>query len=167
MTSFFYVVSIAFHTSVSVLRKCMNTSRKNILLAESAATRAPGRGESVTELMPYHELPSPLVHLLWWQTYITILNVHSSMNVDGFHPFTTINGWQMLFMFGACCKRGRHLYTTTTTPSCYILASYCHLSATLQTMSIIVVNLQDIRIFIALLRFSFDSPSYLPPAIQS
>ena len=38
-----------------------------------------------------------------------------------------------------------------------------HLSATLQTMSITVVNLQDsravFRIFIAPLRFSFDSPS--------
>jgi len=41
----------------------MNTSRKNPL-AESAATRAPGRGESVTELVAVHELPSPLVHLL-------------------------------------------------------------------------------------------------------
>jgi len=30
MTSFFYVVSIAFHTSVSALRKCMNTSRKKL-----------------------------------------------------------------------------------------------------------------------------------------
>jgi len=28
MTSFFYVVSIAFHTSVPELRKCMYTSRK-------------------------------------------------------------------------------------------------------------------------------------------
>jgi hypothetical protein len=37
------------------------------------------------------------------------------------------------------------------------------MTATLQTMSITVVNLQDnravFRIFIALLRFSFDSPS--------
>ena len=53
MTSFFYVVSIAFHTSVPALWKCMNTSRKKIPLAESAATRAPGQGESVTELMPF------------------------------------------------------------------------------------------------------------------
>ena len=41
MTSFFYVVSIAFHTSVPALQKCMDTSRKKSLLAESAATRAP------------------------------------------------------------------------------------------------------------------------------
>ena len=40
-----------------------------------------------------------------------------------------------------------------------------HLSATPQTISITVVNLQDNRavfqIFIALLRFSVDSPSYI------
>ena len=36
-----------------------------------------------------HELPSPLVHLLQWQTCVTILNFHSSTNFDGFHPFTT------------------------------------------------------------------------------
>ena len=41
MTSFFYVVSIVFHKSVPALRKCMDTSRKKSLLAESAAIRAP------------------------------------------------------------------------------------------------------------------------------
>ena len=40
MTSFFYVVSSEFHTSVSALQKCMDTSRK-CLLAESATTHAP------------------------------------------------------------------------------------------------------------------------------
>jgi len=59
---------------------------------------------------------------------------------------------------------GRHLYTTTA-PSCCFPASYCHLSATLQTMSILVSlqgNRVVFRIFISLLRFSFDSPSYMP-----
>jgi len=83
------------------------------------------------------------------------------MNFDGFHLFTTQKkDDRMLLFFGACCKRGRHLYTTTVS-SCCIPASYCHLSATLQTISIIVVNLQDnravVRIFIALLRFLFDT----------
>ena len=63
----------------------------------------------------------------------------------------------------ACCKRSRHLYTTTA-PSCYIPAPYCHLSVTLRTISITAVNLQDkravFRIFIARLRFSFDSTLY-------
>jgi len=74
-------------------------------------------------------------------------------------------GDRTLFFFGACCKRGRHLYTTAA-PSCCFPASYCHLSATLQTMSVNVVNLQNnravFRIFIAPLRFSFDSPPYIP-----
>jgi hypothetical protein len=41
MTSFFYVVSIAFHTSVPALRKCMHTSRKKNSFGSTAATRAP------------------------------------------------------------------------------------------------------------------------------
>jgi len=61
--------------------------------------------------------------------------------------------------------RSRHFYTTTA-PSCCIPASYSHLSATFQTTSIIVVDLQDnravFRIFIALLKFLFDSPPLKP-----
>ena len=48
--------------------------------------------------------------------------------------------------------------------SFFCVVPYCHLSATLQTMNIIVVNLQNnlavVLIFIAILRFPFDSPSY-------
>jgi hypothetical protein len=39
MTSFFYIVSIVYHTSVPALRECMDTSRKKVL-AESAVTHA-------------------------------------------------------------------------------------------------------------------------------
>jgi hypothetical protein len=87
-------------------------------------------------------------------TYWTFIARWISM---GFHPLTT------LFFSGACCKWGGHL-NTSTAPSCWVPASYCHLSANLQNTPIIVVNLQDnlavFRIFIALLRFSFDCPSY-------
>jgi len=41
MTSFIYLVSTAFHTSVTALRKCAHISRKKILLVESAAALAP------------------------------------------------------------------------------------------------------------------------------
>src|SRR5215510_4411036 len=86
------------------------------------------------------------------------------MNFVMFHPFSVLK------MDGACCKRSRHLYTTTA-QLCCIPASYCHLSVTRQTMSIIVVNLQDnravFRIFIALLRFSFDSPLYIHTYIHT
>ena len=51
----------------------------------------------------------------------------------------------------------------TLTPFFYVV-SYCHLSATLQTISITAETHKDnravIRIFIALLRFSVDFPLY-------
>ena len=73
----------------------------------------------------------------------------------GFTP-SLLKKWMTdALLFGACCKWGHHLYTTTA-PSCCIPASYCHLLATLQTMSVIVVNLQDNRtvfwIFITLFK---------------
>jgi len=37
MTSFFYVISIALHTSVSALWKCMDTCRKKIFWPRSQA----------------------------------------------------------------------------------------------------------------------------------
>jgi hypothetical protein len=74
------------------------------------------------------------------------------------------NGWQNTVLLRCMCKRGCNLYTTTA-PSCCIPGSYCHQSATLQPMSNTVGNLQDsravFRIFIALLRFSVDSSSYI------
>ena len=165
MIWFFYVVSIAFHTSVPALRKCINFPRKKILFAESAATRAPGRGESVTELMPFMDF---LVH-----SYTCCSDRHASP------CWTFIRRWISMGFTPSQLKKtddrrcsslvhvasgGHHLYTTTA-PSCCTPASYCHLSATLQTMSTNVVNLQDnrpmFRIFIALLKFSFDSSSYV------
>jgi len=81
----------------------------------------------------------------------------------GFTPSLLKNMNARTLFFGAYCKWSCFLYTTTA-PSYCIPASYCYLSATLQTMSIIIVNLQDNRavfwIFIALSRFSFDSPLY-------
>ena len=121
----------------------------------------PGRGVSVTELMPFMNF---LVH-----SYTCCSDRHASPFWTfirrwismGFTPLLLKTDYRKLFFFGACCKRGRHYYTTTA-PSCCIPVSYCQLSATLQTMSIVVVNLQDnravFRIFIALLRFTFDSP---------
>jgi hypothetical protein len=118
----------------------------------------PGRDQSATELMPFMNFS---VHLYTCcsdrhaSPYWTFIGRWISM---GFHPLNT------LFFFGACCKQGGHLNSSTAPLYC-IPAVYCHLSATLQTMNIIVVNLQDNRavfqIFIALIRFSLDSPSYI------
>jgi len=120
------------------------------------------RGESVAELMPFTNF---LVH-----SYTCYSDRHASPCWTfirwwismGFTPSLLKTDDRTLFFFGACCKRGCHLYTTTV-PSCCIPASYCHLLATLQTIGITVVNLQDNRavfqIFITLLSYSFDSPS--------
>ena len=71
---------------------------------------------------------------------------------------------RMLSIFGACCKLGRHPYITTA-PSCCFLTKYCHLTTTLQSMSITDVNLQDkravFRICNTVSKFSFDSSSYV------
>ena len=140
------------------------TQRFSFTMASTAAMPSgvttgcawPGRGESVTELLPFMNF---LVH-----SYTCCSDRHASPYWTsicrwismGFNPYGT------LFFFGACCKRGRQFYTTTA-PSCSIPASYCQLSATLQTISITVApyNRAVFRIFIALLRFSFDSPSYI------
>ena len=122
-----------------------------------------GRGESVTELVPFMNY---LVH-----SYTCCSDRHASPCWTFIHRWILMSFTPSLLKKrmrercssdGACCKRDRHLYTTTAL-SCCIPASYQHLSATLHTISITVVTLQDnravFRIFIALLRFSFDSPS--------
>ena len=124
----------------------------------------PGRGESVTELTTFRNF---LLHL----SLAVVTDMHHGTElpfVDEFRwvspPHSAKTNDRTLFLFGACYKWGRHLYTIAA-PSCCVPPLYCHLSATLQTMSITVTNLQDnravFRIFITLLRFSFDSPSYI------
>jgi len=110
----------------------------------------PGRGDSITELML---LMNFLVH-----SYTCCSDRHAS-------PYWTfIRRWTLMGFTPSLLKKrttercsslvhGRQLYPTTA-PSCCIPASYCHLSPTLQTMSITVVSLQEnravVRIFIAL-----------------
>jgi len=147
------------------------TWRFSFMMASTAALPSgvttgcawPGRGESVAELVPFVDF---LVH---WYTCCSDRHASSYWTsihrwiLTGFTPSSLKKtDDRTLFFFGACCKRDRHLYTTTA-PSCRIPASCCHLSATLRTISIAVVDLQDnravFRIFIALLRFSLDFPS--------
>ena len=158
---------------------CTVTWRYSFTMAPTAAMTSgvttgcawPCRGESVAELMPFMNF---LVLL-----YTCCSDRHAS-------PYWTfIRRWismcftpsllkktddRTLFLCGGCCQRGRRLYTTTT-PSCCTPVSYCHLSATLQTVSIIVVNLQNnravFRIFIALLGVSFVCPSYFAKSHQN
>ena len=153
--------------SFTVTRRFSFTMASTAAMASGVTTRCvwPGPGQSVTELMPFMNF---LVH-----PYTCCSDRHAS-------PFWTfIRRWISMGVTPSLLKNlmtercsslvhvasgGRHLYTTTA-PSCCIPASYCHLSATLQAMVIIVVNLQDngavFRIFIALLLFSFNCPSYI------
>ena len=120
MTSFFYAVSIAFHTSVPGLRKCMNTSRKNSFF-ESAATRAPGRGESVTELMPFMDF---LVH-----SYTCCSDRHAS-------PYwTVIRRWismgftpSLLWCILQAGPPSLHYYCAVVLHSCIVLQPVGHSS---------------------------------------
>ena len=160
-----WLISRCAAISFTVTWRFSFTMASTAAMASGVTNRCawPGRGESVTELMPFMNF---LVHSYTFcndrhtSTYWTFIRRWISM---GFTTSLLKTDDRKLFFFGACCKRGRHLYTTTA-PSCCIPASYCQLSATLQTMSITVVNVQDnravFRIFIALLSFSFDSPSY-------
>ena len=79
-----------------------------------------------------HELPSPLVHLLHWQTCITVLNFHSSMNFDGFHPFiTSKNGWQNAVLLWWMLQAGPqylHYYCAVLLHSCIVVPSAGHAS---------------------------------------
>jgi len=116
----------------------------------------PGRGESVAELMP---LTNFLIH-----SYTCCSDRHASPYWNSIRQWVSLlhylkKGWQRR------CSSLVHVTSgaaNTTAPSCCIPSSYCHLSATLQTMSIIFVNLQDnrtlFRIFMELLRFYFYSP---------
>jgi hypothetical protein len=117
-----------------------------------------------------HELPSPSYTCCsdrraspYWTSIRLWISMGFTLSLLKKRMTDAVLVWCML-------QGGRHLYSTTA-PSCCIPVSYCHLSATLQTMSIIIVNLQDnravFRIFIALLTFSFDSPSYVIKTVNS
>jgi hypothetical protein len=104
MTSFFYIVSIAFHTSVPVLWKC-----KKCLLADSAATHAPPAA-------PLHRtwktcLPSPLWAV---QRHENHLGRGLASMVDVEDTWRTDLGLlqQMIGQYGAehCHVATKHLY---------------------------------------------------------
>ena len=124
----------------------------------------PGRGESATELIPFM---NSLVH-----SYTCCSDRHALPYSTFIHQWISMGFTPSLLKkcMTECCSSLVHVarrppFYTTSVPSCCIPASYCHLSATLQIINIIVVNLQDNRavfqIFIALLMFSFNFPSYV------
>ena len=109
-----------------------------------------------------HELPSPPVHLLQWQTCITILNFHSSMNFNGFPPFIIKNGWQNTVLLWCMLQAGPpslHYYCAVVLHSCILLPPVGHSSNHQYHCCQLTDNRAVFRIVITLLRFSFDSSS--------
>jgi hypothetical protein len=133
------------------------SSQKRVPVTPGVTTPCawPGREQSVTELMQFMYC---LTHRYTCcsdrhaSPYWTFIRRWISM---GFTPsLLKETDERTLFFFGACSKGGRQLYTTTA-PSCCIPVSYCHLSATLKTISITAVFLQDNR---AVFFFNFVLP---------
>jgi hypothetical protein len=93
MTSFFYVVSIAFHTSVPALRKCMGTSRKKFFWLD----RSHSWTACYTSSSDLKDFMNPLVH-----SYTCCSDRHASPFWNlilrwismGFTPSLLKNGWQ-------------------------------------------------------------------------
>jgi hypothetical protein len=151
--------SVLFQDYPSFLLKEAQHNLSRRLSSSWSGTQVPdqGRGESVTEVVPFmnflvhsHTCCSDRHASSYWT-----FNFRQFRLVSPLHYLKTDD--RTLFFVGACCKRGRHIYTTTAS-SCFIPASYYHMSVTLHTMSITVVNLQDNRavfqIFIALFKVS-------------
>ena len=141
-------VAICLHDGFN----CCNVLWCHYLVCQTRSRRVCYRTNAV------HELPSPLVHLLQWQTYITVTELSFMDEFQWVSPLHYLKKrmtehWSSLVHVAS----GAAIFTLLTAPSCCIPAPYCHLSATLQTISITVVNLQDnravFRIFIALFKF--------------
>ena len=118
----------------------------------------PGRRDTVTELTPFRNF---LLHSYTYcsdrdaSPYRTFIRRWISM---GFTPSLRKKRMTERSSSLVHVASGAAIYTIAA-PSCCFPPSYCHLSATLQTNS--HDNRAGFRIFITLLRFPFDSSSYI------
>jgi hypothetical protein len=135
-------------------------------VASGVATRCawPGRGESATELTPFRNF---LVH-----SYTCCSDKHASPYCTsilrwisvGLTPSLLKKQWHNADPLWCMLKVGPPFYTAAA-PLCCIPPLYCHLSATLQTMSNTVANLQEnwavFRFFVALFKVFIWTPYVL------
>jgi hypothetical protein len=129
MNSFFYVVSIAFHTSVPALRKCMDTSKKKSF-GWTVASRAP----PATSLRRTWKTSWTLVH-----SYTCCSDRHASpywtfirrwISMD-FTPSLLKNGWQNAVLLWCMLQAGLpslHYYCAVLLHSCIVLPPVGHSS---------------------------------------
>ena len=86
------------------------------------------------------------------------------MNFDGFYPLTIKTGWQKAVLLWCLLQAGSpslHYYCAVLLHSCIVLPPVGHSSNHQYHCCQLTDNRVVVRIFIALLRFSFDSPSYI------
>ena len=111
-----------------------------------------------------HELPSPLVHF----AVVTDMHHHTERSfVDEFRWVSQLhylkNGWQALFLFGACCKRGPpslHYYGAVVLHSCIVLPPVGHSSNHEYHCCQLARQSSCVSNFYRTLNFLFDCPSY-------
>ena len=110
-----------------------------------------------------HELPSPLVHWLQWQTCITLLNFLCRWISLGLIPSLLNNGWQnavILWCMFQAVPPYLHNYCAVVLHSCILLPPVSH-SSNNNYHCCQLTRQSGFRNFIALLKFSFDFPSNL------
>jgi hypothetical protein len=163
MTSFFYLVSIVFHTSVPALRKCMDTSRKKFFWLD----RSHSYTACYTSSSDLKEFMNFLVHSYTCcsdrraSPYWTFIRRWISMR---FTPSLLKNGWQNAVLLWCMLQAGSpslHYYCAVVLHSRIVLSPVGHSSKHDYHCCQLIRQSSWFRIFIALLRFSFDSPSYM------
>jgi hypothetical protein len=131
MTSFFYVVSIAFRTSVPALRKCMDTSNKKFFWLD----RSHSCTACCTSSLDLKDLMNFLVHSYTCcsdrhaSPYWTFIRRWISM---GFTPSLLKNGWQNAVLLWCMLQAGPpslHYYCAVVLHSCIVLPPVGHSSS--------------------------------------
>jgi hypothetical protein len=152
-----WLISISAATSFTVTRRFSFTMASTAVMA-STRCAWPGRGEPVTEVMPFKNfLFHPYTFCIegYALPYWTFIRRWISMGLtpsllkkrmtERCSSLVHVESWAAIL----------HYYCCALLHSCIVLSPVRHS----------VVNLQDnravFRIFIALLRFSFDSPWYI------
>jgi hypothetical protein len=124
MTSFFYVVSIAFHTSVPELRKCVDTSSKKFFWLD----RSHSCTACCTSSSDLKDFTNFLVHSYTCcsdrhaSPYWTFIRRWISM---GFTPSILKNGWQNSVLLWCMLQAGPpslHYYCAVVLHSCIVVS---------------------------------------------
>jgi hypothetical protein len=130
MTSFFYLFSIAFHTSITALRKCMDTSRKRILFwldrshsCTACCTPSSDLKDFMNFLVHSHTCCSDRHASPYWNFMRRWISM-------GFTPSLLRDGWQnaVLWCMLQAGPPSLHYYCSVVLHSCIVLPPVGHSS---------------------------------------